>query len=207
LTHSMPKGPLATAPIIGIVLATLALSGCSRLHDHVNERRGDSQHASTATPSGAIAPTKPAAAPPEEPPVVVTCAQCEGMAHAGSTNCPDSLARCDALRGNTAAASPMPGVPKAQLCRKILDCVHTTHCAKEFNATDCLCGKNADPNVCFAASLAAATGTCKDLMAAGGESASMADLATRFSDPTFAVGAADAVIETCDYLACARECL
>ena len=95
------------------------------------------------------------------------------MAHAGNTNCPDSRARCNALVGMTEKGSPIPVTPKAQLCNKILDCVHTTHCAKEFNVVDCLCGKGVTADACFAGTFDDTKGACKDIMAAGGESTSM----------------------------------
>jgi hypothetical protein len=101
----------------------------------------------------------------------------------------------------------MPGVSKAQLCRQIVDCMHANHCA-QIAATDCLCGPDADPNVCFTkATIADVGGACKTLIGAGGESNQMADLANRFTDPTYAIGAADAVIETCDQFYCFDECL
>jgi hypothetical protein len=162
--------------------------------------------APTPARTGTAGPTAPTSLPPASG----TCDACENVAHAealGSTNCPDSRMRCNQLLGTTAPTSPIPNASKATLCRQIVDCVHRTHCAKDFNLTDCLCGTHADPNVCFSATLAEAAGPCRDLIAAGGESNLMVDLANRFSDPTFAIGAAAAVVETCDYLACAKECL
>jgi hypothetical protein len=35
----------------------------------------------------------------------------------------------------------------------------------------------------------------------------MPQIAANFSDATYAIGAADALIETCDYLSCAEPCL
>jgi hypothetical protein len=140
---------------------------------------------------------------------VSPCSTCEHAAHNGNRNCPDGRSRCENLQGVTPSTAPQPNVPKALLCQEIVDCIHSSHCAQNFNVTDCLCGTDADPNVCFNGTFAAlpASAACKDLIAAGGESTLMSDLASRFSDPTYAIGAADAVIETCDYLSCVSECL
>ena len=80
------------------------------------------------------------------------------------------------------------------------------HCAQTA-ATDCLCGPGADPNVCFSGAFDAMTGPCRELIAAGAESTNTTDLAVRFSQQEFAIGAAVAVIEICDQLVCSAECL
>ena len=91
-----------------------------------------------------------------------TCDQCEMSPHAGSTLCPDYLRRCDDLRGITSANSPVsPGVPRAELCRAILDCTHETQCAAQA-ASDCLCGMGVDPNVCFNGTFEAMHGPVQD---------------------------------------------
>jgi hypothetical protein len=100
----------------------------------------------------------------------------------------------------------MPGVSKAALCRQIVDCIHTTKCASNFNVTDCICGLDVQADVCFAGTYDAATGPCKDLIAAGAESNIMPVIAANFSDSQYAIGAADTVIETCDFLSC-NACL
>jgi hypothetical protein len=137
----------------------------------------------------------------------LSCHECELLQHKTNRDCPDSLKRCEDMQGTTAAQSPVqPRASKSALCKQILACMHANHCAKD-HATDCLCGTNADPNVCFAGTYQAMTGACKELIAAGGESTSMAELALRFTDPVFALGAAYSVIETCDQAFCATECL
>jgi hypothetical protein len=183
-----------------LVLVTLiAFASCTRPREPF---RGQSEPQTVPQVASAPKPTEAA-----DGGIVMSCAECERVAHKGNTNCPDSTRRCDSLPGTTAADSPMPNMPRSQLCRQIVDCIHRTHCAKTFNATDCLCGKDVNPDECFAGTFASTTGACKELFAAGGESTSMEILADRFSDPTFAVGVADTVLETCDFQACWRECL
>jgi hypothetical protein len=110
------------------------------------------------------------------------------------------------MTGMTSATSPMPNVPKSMLCQEIVQCVQGSHCAR-VAVTDCLCGADADPNVCFNTPIAQLTGPCRDLIAAGSETTLIADIANRFTDPTYAVGAADAQIETCDQFYCFDQCL
>jgi hypothetical protein len=100
----------------------------------------------------------------------------------------------------------MPGVSKALLCQRIVACIRNTHCAANFNITDCICGEDVMPDICFAGTYDAATGPCKELIAAGAESNIMPVIAANFSDVSFAIGAADTVIEACDFLSC-NQCL
>ena len=104
------------------------------------------------------------------------------------------------------AGNVNPGQPKAQLCRQILDCIHTSHCAQNFNDTDCLCGTDVPSGDCFAGTFDAMKGPCRDLMAAGAETNIPAQLSLRFSDASYAVGAAITVVENCDYTEC-NSCL
>lgn len=136
-----------------------------------------------------------------------SCEMCRSQMHDGDTLCPDSVARCDGMEGTTSAASPVrPGTPRARLCREILDCMQTQHCAKE-RATDCLCGDGVNVNTCFGGNFEAMKGPCKELIAAGVESKNVTEIAERFSDEMYPVGAAVAVVELCDQLSCAKECL
>jgi hypothetical protein len=100
----------------------------------------------------------------------------------------------------------MPNTSKATLCRAIVDCVHQTHCAKSFNFTDCFCGEGANADECFAMPYEMAHGACKELIAAGAESSMTQVIAANLSDLTFAIGRADSVIESCDFLTC-TQCL
>jgi hypothetical protein len=126
--------------------------------------------------------------------------------HGGNNSCPNALRSCQNLTGLTSATSPMPGVSKGLLCQQIVDCIHTTHCAKDFNVTDCICGEGVQADLCFAGTYDAATGPCKALIAAGAESNLMPVIAANFSDAGFAIGVADTLIESCDYLSC-NECI
>ena len=101
----------------------------------------------------------------------------------------------------------MPNVPRADLCKQLLDCEHKTQCAAN-QITDCLCGAGVDPVVCFPTqSLDQADGACKDLIAAAAETTVLTEIATRISDASYAVGAAHAIIESCDYQSCFNPCL
>ena len=138
------------------------------------------------------------------------CTTCEQTPNdAFGTLCPDQLAACDNLAGNTGASNPVgsqySNIPKGPLCQRILDCIHTTHCAQNTADTDCLCGPN-NPG-CFSGTYDAMTGPCKELMAAGMETNVPGDMATRISAQQYATGSAIAVVELCDQLSCSSECL
>jgi hypothetical protein len=152
------------------------------------------------------------------------CAACE-QASTGATaeSCSAAMKSClqwphPGDTGSTATAiadwPAADGVHKDKLCTDVVSCVRRTGCAASFNATDCLCGIGADPNTCFSGTLEGAKGPCKDEIVAASGSYNkpplMSDLAQHFSDPTFPIGAADAVFETCDYLLtpdCISVCL
>ena len=132
------------------------------------------------------------------------CTACEMKTHESegvqNTNCLDSTASCDGL-----------AAPKNTLCRAVLKCMHEKKCAGTA-ATDCLCGTGRDPNDCFTGTVAAATGPCKAEVIAAAETMEssatvMTDLQNRFFDTTYGIGAAAAVIETCDQFFCKAECL
>ena len=136
---------------------------------------------------------------------IPSCDECEARGTGETNNCPSAYQHCNSLQGVT-AGKYKPGLPKSALCRQILDCIHRSHCAKEFNATDCLCGPNVRSVDCFNGSFEAMGGSCRDLIAAGAESNLVSDLSLRFSDATYAVGAAMMMLENCDYAEC-KQCL
>lgn len=144
------------------------------------------------------------------------CQECESKVHDGNRNCVDSNFRCDNLPGltdDTLKSPLLAGVPKAALCRRIIDCVRSSRCAAPDHTgtsipTDCFCGQGVDPEDCFfRRDFAAATGACKELIAIGSETLDTAEIAVRMFEPTYASGAAETVIETCDMLFCSSECL
>jgi hypothetical protein len=138
------------------------------------------------------------------------CSACEGATHDDNTSCPDSRATGLALAGNTPVLSGIAestGQAKSLVFQQILDCFHSNHCATTAD-TDCFCGAGVDPNNCFSTgTFDSATGPCKNLVAIGAESTAIGDINNRFFDPQFAIGAATAVIETCDQFSCVTECL
>jgi hypothetical protein len=98
-----------------------------------------------------------------------------------------------------------PSTPKAQLFVQALDCFHAQHCARTAD-TDCYCGTGVDPNACFSGSVSP-TGPCKTEVEAAAESSVLGDINNRYFDPSYALGAATSVIETCDQFDCVEECL
>jgi len=128
-----------------------------------------------------------------------------------NTNCPDSTDACNNLVGNTVAGT-RPGQPKAALCREILDCMHSTHCAKPIDnqstPTDCLCGVGVTPGDCFdVRTFDQLTGACKDVIAAGAETTDLSKLKNLFFDSSNPAGAAEGILETCDGNFCIAQCL
>jgi len=173
---------------------------------------GSNGERSSAT--GATNSSTGTTAVPPGTPNATSCAVCEAGAHEGNMNCPDSKETCDGLVGVTSKDSPvMPGVPKAALCRQIVDCMHSSHCAAPnasgiSTPSDCFCGTDVHPNTCFNGGTYADTfGKCRDLIAAGCESTTISEIAMRFFNPQYAAGAAEAVVEICDGNFCAKECL
>jgi hypothetical protein len=136
---------------------------------------------------------------------------CETTPHdINGTSCPDGTATGRALVGATpvlAGITESVGQSRAEAFQQILDCFHSNHCAGTAD-TDCFCGIGVDPNNCFSTgTFASATGPCKNIVAVGAESTAIGDINNHFFDPTYAIGAAAAVIETCDQFACVAECL
>ncbi|MFT3926618.1 MAG: hypothetical protein QM778_29000 [Myxococcales bacterium] len=148
------------------------------------------------------------------PDPLAACTACETQQHNGEPSCPDSYAAGLALTGSgtAIAGNSYSGKPRAEIFKAILDCVHTSGCAAPDNGgnifvSDCFCGIGVEPTTCFGSTYAAATGPCKQQVAAGAESESITDINNRFTDPTYAIGAADSVIEGCDQFSCVDVCL
>src|SRR5262249_28265683 len=133
---------------------------------------------------------------------LAACTACESVPHddgAGGllTSCPENYNAGLALSGTSAVISgnPYSGKPRAQVFQDILDCIHSTKCALRTDGnvfvSDCFCGINADPNVCFSSgTYASATGPCKQQIAAGIESDAIGDISNNFTNPLNAAGAA-----------------
>lgn len=125
---------------------------------------------------------------------VVSCADCE------AAQCSMSQSGCDSIGGAVA------GVRRSELCHRVVNCVHETGCASATgNVSDCLCGEGVALSACASRSLADLTGECKAVMAAGLESTSLAEVATRFSDPVYPTGAAVQLIQ-CGQSLCSASC-
>jgi hypothetical protein len=97
---------------------------------------------------------------------------------------------------DTASAGPGKGMPRTQLCQAVLACVHRTAC-NTINDTDCWCGINVDPSLCFTPSYVR-NGPCKAEIDAASESSMANDTEDRYTDYSYPVGAAFFLIDNCD---------
>jgi hypothetical protein len=102
-----------------------------------------------------------------------------------TTNCSDVVTGCDSLT-DTALAGPAQGVSKAQLCNETLACVVASHCGTD-DLSSCYCGTAATDS-CI--DDGAANGPCKTAFERAFEAVMPLDVPVRFSDATFAGGAA-----------------
>lgn len=143
---------------------------------------------------------------------------CETAAHGGSQNCVTVTTSCNQLAGTTTAAAGNPGngvpaiaggVAYSSVCHAAIDCFHRTKCAGSdgLASTDCFCGVGVDSSACFAGTVAAATGPCKAEVMAAADSNVVATIGSRFNDGGFPIGVATQMMEVCDHLFCATECL
>jgi hypothetical protein len=122
------------------------------------------------------------------------CTTCE----AAQPVCLQRQMDCDAIAGT------IGGVAKSAICHQVIDCVRTSKCASAGDTdspSDCLCGVNADVDVCASQTLAVVTGACKDIIATGTETTSLSDMTTRLGDPDYATGLAMRLI-LCDQKFC-----
>jgi hypothetical protein len=143
------------------------------------------------------------------------CTECERTAACPRPpiprDCSAIVSHCETLEGSTANNSPAPHVARAALCKQIVDCIRSTHCAKG-DVTGCLCGpppSGTTSGYCFQGPFEAMTGPCSRLMANGAESEDVAEIDQRSVDSNYALGAALKVIK-CDKALCtdsANECL
>lgn len=111
---------------------------------------------------------------------------------------------CETLPGTVG------GVAKSALCQQVVECVRASECTtnmktEPYTAVDCFCGNNADVDACLAGTVASATGACKEIIATASETQNVPDIAARFTDATFASGAAFQLLQ-CDSRSCVAEC-
>jgi hypothetical protein len=105
---------------------------------------------------------------------------------------------CDNIAGT------IGGVAKSAICHQVIDCVRTTKCASAGDTdspSDCLCGVNADVDMCASQTIDQVTGACKAIIATGTEATTLADMTTRLGDPDYATGLAMRLI-LCDQRFC-----
>ena len=120
-------------------------------------------------------------------------------------NTPDTcidFVDCFQLSGNGATGTPGAGIPKAQMCNEVLDCVRDSGCAAGGNAPiKCYCG-TANASDC---QNGLANGACKAELERGLETVAFAQISQRLKSPQFGGGVAMARID-CDQTACKAPC-
>jgi hypothetical protein len=110
-------------------------------------------------------------------PACITCENSMG-------NCP--MTSCDLVPGN-ASAGPATGIPRAQLCNEVLDCVRDSECAAGGNLPiKCYCG-TANPTQCSAGQ---GNGACKAVLERGLETTDFNTIASRIGNISFGGGKA-----------------
>jgi len=125
-----------------------------------------------------------------------TCLTCDLL-----TECIDFV-NCSQLTTNAATGSPAAGVPKANLCNEVLDCVRDTGCATAGNAIiKCYCG-TANAADC---QNGLGNGVCKTEIERGLETTTFTQITQRLKSPQYGGGVALARID-CEQEACKTEC-
>jgi hypothetical protein len=120
--------------------------------------------------------------------------------------CGDLRTACLEALG-TAAAGPMAGAEKSDLCVAVLQCARRTGCslnsAGAFEPRACLCGKDADVDECLAAQ--APAGECLAEIQAAAETKDVAEIGGYLMDPAYSVGAAFQLLQ-CESTICSKSC-
>ncbi|MET0790994.1 MAG: hypothetical protein ABW061_05690 [Polyangiaceae bacterium] len=129
----------------------------------------------------------------------ITSAEC--FACENSVNTCLDFVDCSQISGNAGAGTPAAGVPKANLCNEVLDCVRDSGCAAGNGIIKCYCG-TAGTNDC---QNGLANGVCKTQIERGLETLTFAQIAQRIKNPQYGGGIAGARID-CDQQACKTEC-
>jgi len=124
------------------------------------------------------------------------CLSCDNQ-----TDCADFV-NCSQLSTNAAAGSPAAGVPKANLCNEVLDCVRDSGCAASGNAIiKCYCG-TASVSDC---QNGLANGACKTEIERGLETTTFNLISQRLKSLSYGGGVALARID-CEQQVCITEC-
>lgn len=135
------------------------------------------------------------------------CATADDMALWGlcmSGTDPDGMANAKATVG------PAAGTSKKDLCLAVLACVRKNGCASPMggNIQPCYCGAGVSDNMCITGM---GDGPCKPEIEAAAEISSPAnaasDVANNLVDPTYALGAANNLVQECDFVSCRSSCL
>jgi hypothetical protein len=115
---------------------------------------------------------------------------CRSFEYPGCQPCLDGRTECTGLTCETLSGNAQDGSaagqPKANLCRKVLDCVYDTGCdydQRGINTRACYCGTAADCS-------SGANGACKAVIEAAAEATDFTMVNARLDDPAFAAGKA-----------------
>jgi len=118
-----------------------------------------------------------------------------------ATDCVDFV-DCFQLSCNGAVGTPGAGIPKANMCNEVLDCVRDSGCASGGNAPiKCYCG-TANTTDC---SNGLANGACKAEIERGLETTVFGQISQRLKSPQFGGGIAMARID-CEQTVCKTPC-
>jgi len=129
----------------------------------------------------------------------ITSAAC--LACDQATECVDFV-DCFQLSGSAAVGTPAAGIPKANLCNEVLDCVRDSGCASGGNAPiKCYCG-TANATDC---QNGLANGVCKAELERGLETVAFGQISQRLKNVAYGGGIAMARID-CEQTVCKSEC-
>ena len=144
---------------------------------------------------------------------VQTCAACE--ARCGQLHPEGSFYWDLCINGTaTAAQGPKRGTPLKDLCQAVVSCVRQNMACLFWNADDpgtvqpCWCGMGVGDLQCLSGQ---AVGPCEKPIEDAAEISTPAmapeEIATRLTDPNYALGAATNLIQECDRVYCRTSCL
>jgi len=129
----------------------------------------------------------------------ITTAEC--LACDNQTDCVDFV-DCFQISGNGGTGTPGAGIPKAQMCNEVLDCVRDSGCAAGGKAPiNCYCG-TANVTDC---QNGLANGACKAELERGLETVTFGQISQRLKSPQYGGGIAMARID-CEQTVCKAAC-